>query len=91
LILQTGQAALLVFFSLPLIKMMRGGRLETALTVAVVLCALGAVSPLIMTDPFLPGTISASWAIETGLSNFAYGALVGYLFSYCDSGRQELF
>ncbi len=82
--IQAGHALLLVVFALPLIKMMKGGRLEAALTVACVLGVLGGLAPVLSAGPFFPGTIQVGGAAEMTISNFLYGALVGYLFSYSE-------
>ncbi|KPK57468.1 MAG: hypothetical protein AMK73_10105, partial [Planctomycetes bacterium SM23_32] len=79
--LEVGRALLLVAFVLPVIKMIRGGRLETALTTACLLCVLGGVAGLIMPDPFLPDRARLTFLVERGLANLLYGLLVGYLFS----------
>ncbi|MFO7958960.1 MAG: hypothetical protein R6X33_17890 [Candidatus Brocadiia bacterium] len=78
---QAGQALLLIVFSLPVVKMMRGGRLEATLSVTAVIFAVGSLGPMISAQPFLPGALSLEGAIELGATNLLYGALVGYLFS----------
>lgn len=81
LLMQAGQALLLIVFSLPVVKMMKGGRLEATLSVTAVVFALGALGPMISAQPFLPGAVSLDVAVELGTTNLLYGALVGYLFS----------
>jgi hypothetical protein len=81
LMLEVGRALLLVAFVLPVIKMMRGGRLETALTVACLLSVLGGVAGLIIPSAFFSRSLRLALLAERGLSNFVYGFLVGYWFS----------
>ncbi len=81
LLLQAGQAMLLVVFALPLLKMMKGGRLEASLTLAGVLFAVGAVGPVLSAQPFVPTVASLARMADLGGTNLLYGALVGFLFS----------
>jgi len=81
LLMQAGQALLLVVFALPLVKMIRGGRPAATLSVTAVVFVLGALGPIISAQPFLPGAVSFARAMELGTTNLLYGALVGYLFS----------
>jgi hypothetical protein len=76
-----GRSYLLLAIMLPIIKMMRGDRLETALTVAVLLALVAGVAPLLVAGLLVSGEISAHHVLGVGLANFIYGFLVGYLFS----------
>lgn len=81
LILETGRALLVVAFLLPVVKMLRGGRLEAALTVGLMAAVLGGATPLILPTDLVPGDVRASFIVTNTLFNFAHGILVGYLFS----------
>jgi hypothetical protein len=81
LILQAGRALLAVVFVLPIIKMMRGGRVEAALCLGCLLCMVGGLAPMLIAYGFLPMHVRFAYAAEEGLSQFIYGALAGYLFS----------
>lgn len=81
LMLLTGRDFLLLVFLLPVIKMMRGARLEAALTVAFVSCTLAGIAPLVAANPFLPDVFPLHHALGIGGANFAFGLLAGYLFS----------
>ncbi|MHC4480208.1 MAG: hypothetical protein ACYS8K_02050 [Planctomycetota bacterium] len=81
LILEVGRSLLLVAFVLPVVKMMKGGRREAAITVALVLCVLGGVAPMLIPSALLPDDVRLVQLSEMGASNFLYGLLVGYLFS----------
>ncbi len=65
----------------PLIRMMRSGRLEKAVVVGLQLSILGAVAPLLLPNPYMPPPIRMVHTIEVGISNFAYGAIIGLLFT----------
>ena len=79
--LLVGRSLLLIAFMLPIIKMMRGGRLETAVAVAVLLGVLAGVAPLAMARLYAPGSFSLTHVVAISVANFLYGMLVGYLFS----------
>lgn len=79
--LLVGRSLLLIAFMLPVIKMMRGGRLETAFAVALLLGVLAGVAPLAMARLYVPGIFSLSHLVGISVANFLYGLLVGYLFS----------
>jgi hypothetical protein len=81
LVMQTGRALLLVAFVLPVVKMMEGGRLEAALTVAALFSLVGGVAPLILPSAFLPDGVRLDYMARGGAVNLAYGALVGWLLS----------
>jgi hypothetical protein len=89
-LIQAGQALLLVVFVLPLVKMLRGGRVEACLAAAAVLGVLGGIAPAIASRPFLPEAVPRLHALEVTASNAVYGGLVGLLFSYGMAGRREL-
>jgi NADH:ubiquinone oxidoreductase subunit 3 (subunit A) len=61
--------------------MMRGGRRETALTVAFLFCVLCGVAPLLIPTSVMADSIRFIQLAEGSVANFLYGLLVGYLFS----------
>ncbi len=81
LIIQAGRALLIVAFVLPVIKMLKGGRWESAITVACLVCVLGGVAPLLIPSSSLPDWIRLIHIGEGGVTHFLYGLTVGYLFS----------
>ena len=82
LIIEAGRGLLLVAFLLPVVKMLKGDRLDAAMACALLLSVLGSVAGLI-----IPSTRAVSdglrimLLLEGGLTLFIYGFLVGYLFS----------
>ncbi len=76
-----GRSLLLIAFMLPIIKMLRGGRLEASLTVGVLLSILAGLAPLAMARLFLPQMFSVGHLVGISVANLLYGLLVGYLFS----------
>jgi len=81
MIIQAFRAVFLVVFALPVIKMMSGGRLETACTVAVLFMVLGAIAPRVSMRLLLQEGRWVSSAVGPTLASGMYGLLVGYLFS----------
>jgi hypothetical protein len=80
--LQAVRAVFVAVFVLPVIKMLRGGRLETALTVGVLLPVLGVLTPAISRHLLLPGEqLALGRTLAHAVANMAYGFLVGFLFS----------
>jgi hypothetical protein len=79
--LLVGKSLLLIAFMLPVIKMMKGGRLETALAVGLLLGVLAGVAPLAMARFYVPELFSLGHLLGISVANFLYGLLVGYLFS----------
>ena len=76
-----GRSLLLIAFMLPIIKMMRGGRLETATTVALLLAVLAGIAPLAMARLYLPELFPLGHLMGISVANFLYGLMVGFLFS----------
>jgi hypothetical protein len=70
----------LIFFgaAYPLLKRgLRGAPLVLALVYGVI----GGVAPLLPDNPYMPPDVRFYHAIETSLSNFLFGLVVGYLFT----------
>jgi hypothetical protein len=80
-VLELGRGLLLVAFLLPIIKMMRGGRWETAVAVGLLAAVLGGVTPVILPTALLPAPVRIAFILGTAPGNLLYGGLVGYLFS----------
>lgn len=78
--LQLVRGVLYVLFALPIIRSLVTSRWQTTLSMAVLFPILAGVAPLIVPSPVLPGWVRAYHLIETGWSNFVFGALVGLLF-----------
>ncbi len=76
-----GRSLLLIALMLPIIKMLRGGRLEAAVTVGLLLAILAGAAPLAMARLFLPEMFSVSHLVSISVANLFYGLLVGGLFS----------
>ncbi len=76
------ECLLLLVFALPLVKMLEGGRLEACLFTALCMAALAAVAPILVAQTYVPISHGVSRMAEMGLTDFLYGALVGFLFSY---------
>jgi len=79
--LLVGRSLLLIAFMLPVIKMLRGGRLEAALVVGLLLAVLAGIAPLTVAGLFLPEMFRPGHVLGITVANLLYGLLVGYLFS----------
>lgn len=60
------------------IKMLRGGWLEAALTIALLFSVL-MNAQLLLPNPYMPDTVRMSHLVETASSNFLFGMFVGWL------------
>jgi hypothetical protein len=65
---------------LPIIRMMKGNRLETVLIAGLLLSVLGGIAPLLLPNPYMPAYIRTVHAFEIGISNFIFGAIIGNIF-----------
>jgi len=74
------RAMLWTAFALPVIRMMKGSRLETALAVALLFCVV-MNTQLLLPNPYMPEAVRIAHLIETGSSNFIFGFFVGWLLS----------
>jgi len=79
--LLVGRSLLLIAFMLPVIKMIRGSRLESALVVGLLLAILAGIAPLAVAGLFLPDIFPLGHVLGISVANLFYGLLVGYLFS----------
>lgn len=80
LIMQLFRGLIYVIVTLPLIKMINAKRLQVALLMGLQLSILGGVAPLLLPNPYMPPEIRLVHGIEIGISNFIYGAIIGFLF-----------
>jgi hypothetical protein len=76
--LQIGRALLWVAIALPVIRMLKGGWRETALSLAL-LFAVAMNSQLLLPNPYMPEAVRMAHLIETASSNLLFGALIGWL------------
>jgi hypothetical protein len=80
LIMQLLRGLIYVIVVLPVIRMINAKRLEIALLVGLQLSVLGGIAPLLPPNPYMPPEIRLVHGIEIGISNFIYGAIIGFLF-----------
>lgn len=81
LIMQVFRGLIYVIVILPLIRMIKAKRWETALVIGLQLSILGGIAPLLPPNRFMPPEIRLVHGIEIGISNFIYGAVIGLLFA----------
>jgi len=74
------RAMLWALIALPIVQMMKGSRLETALVIAL-LFSVVMNTQLLIPNPYMPGAVRMAHLIETASSNFIFGFLVGWLLS----------
>lgn len=75
---QIFRAMLWTALALPVIRMMKGSRWETALAIGL-LFAVVMNSQLLLPNPYMPETVRISHLIETASSNFIFGLLISWL------------
>ena len=75
---QIVRALLWTALALPVIRMMKGGRLETALAVGLL---FGVVmnAQLLLPNPYMPEVVRMAHLAETASSNFLFGAFIAWL------------
>jgi uncharacterized protein YneF (UPF0154 family) len=61
--------------------LLKNGLRVAPIVLALVYGVIGGVAPLLLDNPYMPPDIRFYHAIETSLSNFLFGLIVGYLFT----------
>lgn len=77
---QLGRALLWTALALPVIRMMKGERLETVLAVGL-LFAVVMNAQLLLPNAYMPEAVRMAHLVETASSNFIFGAIVAWLLS----------
>jgi len=77
---QAIRALLWVVIALPVINMLKGSRLETAILIAL-LFSVVMNTQLLLPNPYMPDAVRMAHLVETASSNFLFGFLVGWLLS----------
>ena len=67
-----------VVIALPVIRMLKGQRLETALAIGF-LFAVVMNAQLLLPNPYMPEPVRLAHLVETASSNFIFGLLIGWL------------
>ena len=75
---QAGRAILWLLLALPLLRLLRGGRIGRALTLGVLFATLMG-SQLLSPNPLLPEELRLAHLLEVVLANFALGFAAGWL------------
>lgn len=75
---QVVRALCWVIIALPVIRMMQGQWLETAVALGVVFAVL-MNAQILLPNPYMPATVRMTHLVETASSNFLFGLLVGWL------------
>jgi fatty acid desaturase len=81
---QIMRAMIWVVIAMPVIRMMKGGRMETALAVGLIF-AVVMNAQLLLPNAFMPEAVRMTHLVETASSNFIFGWLVGRLLTQRDS------
>jgi hypothetical protein len=87
--LQALRAMLWAAFTLPVIRMHRGQPWEVSLAAAL-LFAVWSVQ-LLLPNPYMPEAVARTHLVETLLSNFIFGCIVGWLLSRHRASLRDLF
>ncbi len=77
---QIGRAILWTALALPVIRGMKGERLETAAAVGL-LFSVVMNAQLLLPNPYMPEAVRMAHLAETASSNFLFGAFIGWLLS----------
>jgi hypothetical protein len=72
------RAMLWTLLALPVVRSLRGPRQETALSIGFMFAVLMS-DLLLLPNPYMPESVRMSHLVETALSNFIFGAFVGWL------------
>jgi hypothetical protein len=67
-----------VALALPVIRMLKGERLETVLAIGFLFAVL-MNAQLLLPNPYMPEPVRMAHLVETASSNFIFGVLVGWL------------
>jgi hypothetical protein len=77
--MQVARSLIFVGAVYPLLK---GGLGGAPLVLALVYAIIGGVAPLLPDNPYMPADIRFYHGVETSLSNFLFGLIVGFLFTH---------
>lgn len=86
---QALRALLWMGFALPVIRMLRGQSWEVGLALALLFAVWS--SQLLIPNPYMPREVARVHLVETAVSNFIFGWLVGWLLSRHHSSVRDLF
>ena len=78
-----------VALALPVIRMLKGKWLETALSIAL-LFAVVMNAPLLLPNPYMPEPVRMAHLVETASSNFIFGVFVGWLLTQHHSEQKRV-
>lgn len=76
-------------FTLPVIRMLKGRQWEVGMAVAFLFAVWSSL--LLLPNPYMPEVVRKAHLIETVLSNFIFGWLVGWLLNRHHSSLRDLF
>ena len=71
------RAVLWVALALPVMRMLKGRWPETAIALGSLFAVMTA--PLLLPNPYMPEAVRMAHLVETGSSNFVFGAFIGWL------------
>lgn len=83
---QVVRSLIFVAAAYPLLK---GGLRGAPLRLALVYGIIGGLAPLLLDNPYMPADIRFYHAVETSVSNFIFGVVVGFLFDRRRRTRRE--
>jgi hypothetical protein len=72
------RAMLWTLLALPVVRSLKGAWQETALSIGFMFAVLMS-DLLLLPNPYMPESVRMSHLVETALSNFIFGAFVGWL------------
>lgn len=81
LVVEALRGLLYVAAAWPWLRLLRGDRLHAALFLGAAYSILGGIAPLLLPNPLMPAQLRLAHGFEIGISNFVFGALVGWALS----------
>lgn len=62
----------------PWLRLLKGRRVHAVLFFGAAYSIVGGISPLLLPNPLMPGPVRLAHGFEVGISNFVFGALLGW-------------
>jgi hypothetical protein len=79
ILMQVFRGLVYVLIALVISRMLAGRSHHAAFLVGAAFSVFGGVAPLMVPNPILPDAVRHAHLVEVGVSNFVYGAFLGYL------------
>ncbi len=78
-LLEVFRALVYIGVAAPVARLMGGRPHRAAASLGLALSIPGGIAPLLLPNPYMPANVRPAHGFEVGISNFIYGALLGFL------------